>query len=61
MDDIVVDYAQPLLNVRKLLNNLQYFMHKNNYTEAVDTATKIIGEARILQHSIVVMQEKAKR
>ena len=59
-DDIeqITDYAMPMMNIEKFMRRIHDSCLNRDFKTAQDLALRVITEGRILQASLVVMQNK---
>jgi len=57
----LVDYAKPLLDIERLAKELHDLCLEHRYEEARYTALLINVEARMLQQTLFIMEEKEQR
>ncbi len=57
-DDIVIDYAQPLMNVERLAKEVHDLCLHRTLAEAEERALELVTEARIVLQTLRHMQNK---
>lgn len=57
--EIVVDYAMPMMLMEKALRKAHDLCLQNRYGEARELAVQIAAEARLLQQTLRLMEEKS--
>ena len=57
-DDIVIDYAQPLMNVERLAKEVHDACLHRTLAEAEERALELVTEARIVLQTLRHMQNK---
>jgi hypothetical protein len=57
MNDIV-DYAMPMMQIEKLMRQIHDLCLKSNYKEAGDICLLVAAEARLLNASLAIMENK---
>jgi hypothetical protein len=54
--DEVIDYAMPMMKIEKLLRKAHDLCLEHHYAEAREVALQLGAEARILQHTLSIME-----
>ena len=54
--DEVIDYAMPMMKIEKLLRKAHDLCLEHRYAEAREVALHLGTEARILQHTLSIME-----
>ena len=54
--DEVIDYAMPMMKIEKLLRKSHDLCLGHRYAEAREVALQLGAEARILQHTLSIME-----
>jgi hypothetical protein len=54
--DEVIDYAMPMMKIEKLLRKAHDLCLGHRYAEAREVALQLGAEARILQHTLSIME-----
>jgi hypothetical protein len=57
-EDVLIDYATPLMNVERLAKEVHDACLHRTLSEAEEKALKLVTEARILVHTLRHMQHK---
>lgn len=57
-ENSIVDYAMPLMVIEKLAKEVHNKCLKHQYKEAQELALKLGAEARLLQATLVIMEER---
>ena len=57
-EDVLIDYATPLMNVERLAKEVHDACLHRTLSEAEETALELVTEARILVHTLRHMQNK---
>lgn len=55
--DDLIDYAMPLMNIERLAKKIHDHCLERQYEKARDVASEIIGETRVLQAVLGLMQK----
>jgi hypothetical protein len=53
----LIDYAAPMMRIEKLLKDLHNLLLDNKFDEAIELSPVITTEAKLLQHTLVLMKE----
>lgn len=56
MTDDIVDYAMPMMKIEKMLRKAHDLCLEHRYAEAREIALQLGAEARILQHTLSIME-----
>lgn len=54
----IVDYALPLIHIEQLTRKIHDLCLSSNFSAAVEMTQEMIVEVRILQASILIMEER---
>ena len=54
----IVDYAMPLMNIERLAKEVHHKCLKNDFKNARESVTKLVTEARMLQTTLVILEEQ---
>jgi hypothetical protein len=57
-EDVLIDYATPLMNVERLVKEVHDACLHRTLSEAEEKALELVTEARILVHTLRHMQNK---
>jgi hypothetical protein len=57
-DDVVIDYADPLIKAERLMRWIHDACLDKKYTEAKSLSIELITEIRMLRSALVIMEEK---
>lgn len=60
-DDLIVDYAMPLMKVERAARKIHDLCLEHKYEEAQEQCLFLIAEARMVQTTLKHMKEKACR
>lgn len=58
-DDVVIDYAQPLIKAERMMRLIHDACLDRKYGEAKNLSIELITEIRMLRAALVIMEEKA--
>ena len=58
MDDVLIDYAQPLMRIERLAKDVHDCCLHKTLADAEELALELVVEARILVHTLRHMQKK---
>lgn len=58
-EDMLVDYAMPLMKVERMAQKIHHLCLEQRYEEAQEQALLLTTEARLLQITLAYMKEKA--
>jgi hypothetical protein len=53
----LIDYAAPMMQLERLLKDLHNLLLDNKFDEAIELSPVITAEAKLLQHTLVLMKE----
>lgn len=53
----LIDYAAPMTRLERLLKDLHNLLLDNKFDEAIELSLVITTESKMLQHTLVLMQE----
>ena len=56
----LIDYAAPMMRLERLLKDLHNLLLDNKFDEAIELSLVITTESKMLQHTLVLMQENKK-
>jgi hypothetical protein len=56
----LIDYAAPMMRLERLLKDLHNLLLDNKFDEAIELSLVITVESKMLQHTLVLMQENKK-
>lgn len=59
MKEDIVDYAMPLMNIERLAKEIHALCLEHEYVDARELALKLGVEARVLQHTLQLMDERS--
>jgi len=54
--DEVIDYAMPMMKIQQMLRKAHDLCLEHRYAEAREVALQLGAEARILQHTLSIME-----
>ena len=57
----IIDYAMPLMNIERMAKEVHDICLRRGYKEAQELTLKLGAEARLLLHTLKIMQEKEER
>jgi hypothetical protein len=55
--DEVIDYAMPMMKIQQMLRKAHDLCLEHHYAEAREVALQLGAEARILQHTLSIMED----
>ena len=53
----LIDYAEPMMRIERLLKEMHNLLLDNKFDEAIELSPVITTEAKLLQHTLVLMKE----
>jgi len=53
----LIDYAAPMMRIETLLKDLHNLLLDNKFDQAIELSPMITTEARLLQHTLILMKE----
>ena len=53
----LIDYAAPMMRIETLLKDMHNLLLDNKFDEAIELSPVITTEAKLLQHTLVLMKE----
>ena len=53
----LIDYAEPMMRIERLLKDLHNLLLDNKFDQAIELSPVITAEAKLLQHTLVLMKE----
>lgn len=56
--DDIIDYAMPLMQIERMAKQIHDLCLEHRYEEARELTIKMSVEARLLQHTLQVMEER---
>jgi hypothetical protein len=57
----VIDYAMPLMKIERFAKEIHDLCLHYKYEEAREQTLHLLAEARVLQHTLTIMNEKEQR
>lgn len=57
-EDVIIDYAMPLMNIEKMAKKAHDLCLEKNYKDARDLAMKMASECRLLYVTLQIMEER---
>lgn len=57
-DDVIIDYAMPLMNIERMAKETHLLCLENKYAEARELSLKMASECRVLYVTLQIMQER---
>lgn len=55
--ETLIDYAAPMMRLERMLKDLHNLLLENKFDEGLDLSMQITAEAKLLQHTLVLMKE----
>lgn len=59
MKEDIVDYAMPLMKIERMAKEIHSLCLEHKYVDARELALKLGVEARVLQHTLQLMDERS--
>jgi len=53
----LIDYAAPMMRIETLLKDMHNLLLDNKFDQAIELSPVITTEARLLQHTLILMRE----
>jgi hypothetical protein len=53
----LIDYAAPMMRIETLLKDMHNLLLDNKFDQAIELSPVITTEARLLQHTLILMKE----
>jgi len=53
----LIDYAEPMMKIERLLKDMHNLLLDNKFDQAIELSPVITAEAKLLQHTLILMKE----
>jgi hypothetical protein len=53
----LIDYAAPMMRIETLLKDMHNLLLDNKFDQAIELSPVITAEAKLLQHTLILMKE----